>query len=145
MVGDGAQDLGVVRRRGLADVVEVVARLVADVEMQFALLEVRDDLADGGDGLVDLGRVLLHQRHADDGLEVRFVDAAQPPEGLDAAIPGAGQSAHLLVQFLRPVDADRHHQPADAALEVAIDERDRLVAEPAGRRKIEEEQRLAAV
>ena len=50
-------------------------------------------------------------------------------------VPAAGQAAHLLVQRLRAVDADRDHQPADAARQRPLDERHRLVAEPAGGRE----------
>ena len=45
----------------------------------------------------------------------------------------------------RAVDADRGHQAADAALQDALDQRDRAVAEPAGGRKIQQVQRAVAL
>ena len=61
------------------------------------------------------------------------------------AIPTARQAAELLVQRLRTVDADGRHQPADPALERRVDERDGLVAKPSRRRKVEQEERSAAL
>ena len=72
-------------------------------------------------------------------------DAAQPAERLDRAVPAARQPTHLLVKRPGAVDADRHHQTANAPLQRPFHERHGLVAEPAGRRKIQQKQRLAAV
>ncbi len=62
-----------------------------------------------------------------------------------AAVEASGQPAHLLVQRLRAVDADGHHQAADAARQRPLDERHGLVAEPAGRREIQQEERPAVL
>ena len=92
---------------------------------------------------IDGGRVFRHQRHADDGLKIRSLDAAEPTERLDAALPAVLEAAHLVVDRFRTVDADRDHQTADTARERLFHELDGLVAEPAGGREVQEEQRSA--
>ncbi len=128
---------------GHPHVVVVVAGFVADVQVQFAPFEVRNDLANGVHGLVDEPGVLREQRHADDGLEIRAPDAAQAAERLNPFFPRARQAAHLLVHGLRPVDADGNHQTADAAFQRVFDELDRLVAEPSRGWKTQQVQRPA--
>jgi hypothetical protein len=78
--------------------------------------------ADRGERLVDARRVLRHQRHADHGLEIRSLDAAQAPERLEPLVEAARQAAHfswsafgpsmLMVTIRRPTPRASVARPA---------------------------------
>src|ERR1043166_2713574 len=91
MIVHGLQDIRVMLLDGIADVVEVVARLVPDVQVKLGSAGVGKDLTNRGKRFVDAVRVLRNQRHPDDRLKIRTLDASEPPIRVDGAIPAAGQ------------------------------------------------------
>ena len=145
MLLNRSRDLRVIHRDDAPAVVEIVAGLVTDVEMQLGRLEVGDHLTHRVDRRLDGIGVLGQQRHADHRLEVRAPHPAQFAVCLDGAVPASRQPAHLLMDRLGTIHADRDHQAADATLQRILDEADGLVAEPAGCRKVEKEKRFAVL